>query len=204
MKRTFLTTFLLVGACSAWADGPRQVYQAVRISTGGPEFYAYAVWNQVDEWKLAGHRPEWAVRQSDEFKMKVLNAIKQVCVTTTLEWLERPTSMPVITTPVSCYGKSSVKSVELSSGSFSGRMSHGGPFLHGPEVIARLKTEPFYQCTTGLGLYWLSYNPKVGAKELDSLCNSEWYLLPKERRDKDLKRMADFPDVLKIEVPEDI
>lgn len=186
----------------AKADPPAQVFTSISISTGGPEFTAYAVWNERDVWD---NRPEWAriglEGRERKFREEFLKVIDPICITTTLKWLTDPAELPVISGKLSCYKRKVIQTLRAGTGEYDGRISFGGPRSFSASKYELIGKKPLYQCGNEHGQYWLSYNSAIGERELAPFCSFEIAKLPDAM--KRYKEMAEAKAVIFLELPAD-
>jgi hypothetical protein len=158
----------------AWADQPASNVHAVTLHTSSGTLVGFvAVPAECDS--------------GDQTLGKLKSKNYRVRFWSNLDRVKFPFDMLVSTGMVERDVKAAeINRIEWRSSSFDGAVLQGtGVPQVSSEQALLLKTKPVYSCAptyTETGVYWLSYDPKVGKNELEQICTLPFTQAPTEEQ----------------------
>lgn len=162
-KSVIVIFSLVMWASVASANPPPYFLHAVRVTTSSGTVTGYT------------SLPETVRLDRPEALAAVKVNSSAIWFWTDLEQISYPREMLVSTGKVSKWlTTSSISRLEFLPNKYSGWRFQGMGIIPEvePEVAALLKKKPHYSCApdAGKGVYWLSYNPKIGEADLAHIC----------------------------------
>ena len=180
------------GTNLAFADPPSAILQAVELETSSGPLRGFAVYSSEDMVKanreklralgLPFEEEDKAIAKgaltrplSEDDIEQLLLGKDEIFVYPKAYLANYPQKMLLITEPGKKIHQSDISVLELSTSTLNGFAWYGRPNQVDERGAQDLQTKPLYSCTWDPNNcceidYWLSYNPAVGATQLDPFC----------------------------------